>query len=222
MTMLMRCATLGLLMAAIAGCNSTKLLHAKFEGSGSPAGNIPGSPSGDSISVDISSEPDEDGGLLYWRPPPYGKARFRSATYGSPTTTKTIFWEGKRTAGDTDFVFEIGAEDSAGAAPQVPFIITFRSTKAWGQGHIGPVKHSANFNANAEHTVFIQLYVGKGKYKIKIAAADAPAFEWEGFLEPALVDRLKSQSRLVLQAGFKEESALKGYRMDNLIMREKK
>ena len=97
----MRCAALGVLVATIAGCNSTTLLQAKFEGSGTPAGNIAGPPSGDSISVDISAEPDEDGGLLYWRPPPYGKARFRSAPYGSPTTTKTIFWEGKRTAGDT-------------------------------------------------------------------------------------------------------------------------
>ncbi|MHC4955069.1 MAG: hypothetical protein ACYTGZ_14415 [Planctomycetota bacterium] len=163
-----------------------------------------------------------EGGKLYWRPPPHHKARFHSAPYGSPTTTKTIYWEGKRTAGDTDFIFEIGAEDTAGAPPQVPFKITFRSSTAWGQGHMGPVKESDNFNANAEHTVFIQLYVATGTYKIKLAPADAPAFEWEGNLEPALVDALKAESRLVLQAGFKNEAALKGYRMDNLVMREKK
>jgi hypothetical protein len=222
MTMWKRCAALGALVVAIAGCQATKLLDARFEQLGSPAGNLPGSPTGDSVSVDDSTEPEQEDGLLYWRPPPHSKARFRSAAYSNPDTTKTIYWEGKRTAGNTDFRFEIGAEDASGVAPQVPLIITFRQDTAWGQGYIGPVKHSSAFDPNQQHTVFVSLRVGAGQYAIKITSAGAPPIEWEGYLEPATVDRLKSQSRLVMQAGFKETTALKGYRMDNLLMREKK
>ena len=217
----MTCAALGVLVATIAGCNSTKLLDARFEQLGSPAGNLPGPPTGDSVTVDDSTEPEQEGGLLYWRPPPHGKARFRSKAYASPTTTKTIYWEGKRTAGDTDFVFEIGAEDTAGAVPQAPLIITFRKDMAWGQGHIGPVRHSDLFDPNQEHSVFVSLRVGTGRYAITITTANALPIEWDGFLETATMDRLTSQSHLVLQAGFKDEAALKAYRMNNLLMRER-
>ena len=219
MTTWMKCAASALLMAAITGCGSTKILDTKFDGSGSPAGSIPGAPSGDVIWVDNASEPELEGGFLYWRPPPHGKARFHSAAYTSPTKTKTIYWEGKRT-GDTDFIFHIGAQDPGSGAPQYTLVITLRKTNAWGKRHVGPVRHSDNFDATISHSVFIHLYVDTGMYKIKISGGSPQPLVWEGHMESEMVNSLESLNKIVVQAEFKPESGPIGYRMDNMVMRQ--
>ena len=205
-----RCCVVALAGAVLIGCRTTTLLEARFDGSGSPQGSLPGAPAGDLASVDDPTEPEQEGGFLYWRPPPHGKVRLQSAPYAGADTTKTIYWEGRRTAGDTDFVVHIGAEDADGAAPTVPLILTMRGNTVWAQGHIGPVKHSADFDANKDHSVFVSLRVGSGQYAITIKSTGAPEIQWTGFFEKATKDRLISQRRLVMEAGFKEENKLKG------------
>jgi hypothetical protein len=83
------------------------------------------------------------------------------------------------------------------------------------------ILHSHSLTSNGAHDVFVSLRLKSGTYSITIQQPSVPEFVFTGSLDALTTNWIKSQSRIVMQAGFLSATASDEYKMDDVIMREK-
>ena len=210
--------------AASVGCGGP-IFKANFNGwTGSPAGNPPGQPTADRITVQNQSNPVVSGSALSFDPPG-NHAYLFSSPVKTADSTKTLFWVGRLKSGDGPFVFLVSGHDS----PGTPFLTNPLELKFTNNNVqlIGPPPNSTLLGSrslvpNTEHRVFISLRLKTQTYRITIQQAGAPEIELTGPLNPLTVNWIKSRSRIVLSAAFLHHAtSTDEYVMDDVIMREK-
>ena len=186
------------------GCGSV-IFKSGFSGSGNPQGQPSGAPSGDHITVNNPVNSSLNGGELVFQPSG-GSTFFFSRSVKKADTTKTLFWKGQLKSGDGPFTFLISAENSVGT----PFLtnpielrLSDDQAQMIGLPPDNTVLHSHALNKNGPHQIFVSLRLKTETYRITFQQpGGTPEFEFTGSLDPLTVNRLKSHSRITMQAGF--------------------
>jgi len=201
------------------GCGST-ILDARFNsGSGSPQGPIPGNPTDDHISVQSTTNPTVDGGVLAFTAT-NDKTSFFSRPVAKPDTTKTIFWKGQLTTGSGPFLFNVTAYHTVGNTfPTNPLSLRLTNNQAKLLDNNDAELQSAALVQNGSHEIFISLRPDSATYYISIKQSGASEILWQGALPPLTNNWIKSQPRILLMAAFFNGTGT--YTMDDVIMREK-
>ena len=210
---------LALIGIASTGCGGT-LLDARFNtGSGSPNGAIPGNPTDDHISVQSSSNPTLNAGVLVFTATNHTTSFF-SRPVSQPDTNKSIFWKGQLNTGSGPFHFHVTAHHTVGNTfPTNPLLLRFTNDQVKLIDHNNTELKSAALVANGPHDAYIGLNMNFGTYYISIKQPAAPEILWQGPVPQATIDWIKSQPRLLLMANFFNGTGT--YTIDEVIMREK-
>ena len=201
------------------GCGAT-LLDARFSsGSGSPQGPIPGNPTDDHISVQSTSNPTLNAGVLVFTAA-NDTTSFFSRPVNNSKTTKTIFWKGQLNTGSGPFHFHVTAHHTViNTFPTNPLLLRFTNNQVKLIDHNDTELKSAALVANGPHDAYIGLNLDFGTYYISIKQSGAPEILWQGPLPQQTANWIKSQPRLLLMANFFNGSGT--YAIDEVIMREK-
>lgn len=210
---------LALIGIASTGCGAT-LLEARFSsGSGSPQGPIPGNPTDDHISVQSTSNPAFNAGVLVFTATNHTTSFF-SRPVNKPDSTKTIFWKGQLNTGSGPFFFHVTAYHTvSNTFPTNPLSLRVTNNQVKLLDNNDTELKSAALVPNGSHEVFISLRLDSGTYYISIKQPSAPEILWQGSLPQLTTNWIKSQPRILLMASFLNGTGT--YTMDDVIMREK-
>lgn len=215
----LRVGMLALVGMASTGCGAIVLESRFSSGSGTPQGPIPGNPTDDHISVQSTSNPTLNAGVLVFTATD-DTTSFFSRPVSTPDSTKTISWEGRLNTGSGPFHFNITAYHTVGNTFATnPLWLKFTNTQVQLFDYNNAELKSGALVPNGPHTVYVSLRLESGTYYISIKQPGAAEILWQGPIPQATTNWIKSQPRLLLMANFFNGTGT--YTMDTLIMREK-
>jgi hypothetical protein len=215
----LRVGILAVIGIASTGCGAIVLESRFSSGSGTPQGPIPGNPTGDHISVQSTSNPTLNAGVLVFTATNHTTSFF-SRPVSTPDTTKTISWEGRLSTGSGPFLFHITAYHTVGNTfPTNPLSLRFTNTQVQLFDYNDAELKSGALVPNGPHTVYVSLRPDSATYYISIKQPGAAEILWQGAIPQATINWIKSQPRILLMAFFFNGTGT--YTMDTVVMREK-